>query len=136
MNGRTKSCIEINAAQAATNSRASHLLCSMRIMVLTILSDRIGAWHPRNCALGQDYSSVLRRVYRFQSLRSGNRVLSGDFVLFAMHKPKFLQLVPKCVPADIEQLGGVGLVAGGLAHGQLHHRSLHLFKRGAALGNV
>src|ERR1019366_5926695 len=49
---------------------------------------------------------------------------------------KFLQLVAQSVAADVEQLGGMGLVAVRLAHGQLHHGMLNLFQRCAAFRNI
>src|SRR5208337_1526080 len=52
------------------------------------------------------------------------------------NQTKFLQLVAERVAADVEQLGGVGLVAVSLPHGEFDHRVLDFLERGSAFRNV
>src|SRR5271167_281941 len=53
-----------------------------------------------------------------------------------MDEPELLQLITKCVAADVEQAGGMGLVSIGLCHGDVHQLTLNLFQRSAAFGNM
>jgi MFS family permease len=57
-------------------------------------------------------------------------------LLHLRDQAEFLELVTQSVAADIQQFGGVGLVAVGLAHGQFDHGVFHFFERRPALRDV
>ena len=65
----------------------------------------------------------------------GNRICRA-FVVAGGDEFEFLQLVAQRVAADVEQAGGVGLIAIGLAHGQFDHGALHFLERRAFFRNI
>src|SRR5215467_657393 len=60
----------------------------------------------------------------------------GGFFFSGSDELEFLQLVAEGVAANIEQAGGVGLIAVGVAHGEFDHGALDFFERCAFFGDI
>src|SRR5208282_6436126 len=81
------------------------------------------------------YPELLWKAETLIRVSLGFRLRCRLLFFLRTHQAEFLHLIAQGVTADVEELGGMGLVAVGLAQGHLHQRALHLLKRRAAVGD-
>src|SRR5271166_2986275 len=88
----------------------------------------------RDCTSGAEENSATGNLLLGRGIHKLRRWGGRWFVFFGVHESEFFQLVAQRIAADVEQPCGVGLVAGGLRHGQLDERALDFLQRSAAFG--